>query len=125
VAQRPTHRPRIVLADDYQPMMQALRRLLSPAYDVVGQVTDGGALLEAVLRLQPDLVIVDLQMPTMSGLEACRRIKLELPQTRIIVLSAAPADDIAESVLANGASAFVEKYRLADDLLPAVERSLA
>jgi DNA-binding NarL/FixJ family response regulator len=120
-----SHLRRILLADDYPGIMRALERLLKPAYEVVGQVADGAALVEAALRLQPDLVIVDLHMPTMGGLEACRRIKRALPQTKVIVLTAAGDDAIAESALADGASAFVAKYRLGDDLIPAIERSLA
>ena len=126
MAEPPASQPRrILLADDYAPMMGALARLLTPAYDVVGRVGDGGALMEAALRLRPDLVIVDLHMPNMGGLEACRRIKRELPHTKVIVLTAAGDDAIAQSALADGASAFVEKYRLGNDLIPAIERSLA
>jgi DNA-binding NarL/FixJ family response regulator len=116
---------RILLADDYPPMMRALERLLTPAYEVVGKVADGAALVEAALRLQPDLVIVDLHMPNMTGLEACRRITRALPQTRVIVLTAAGDEAIAQSALAHGASAFVAKYRLGDELMPAIEKSLA
>jgi DNA-binding NarL/FixJ family response regulator len=114
-------RPRVLLADDYAKILTALDRLLRPACDVVGHVTDGQALVEAVATLQPDVVVIDLFMPNVDPQRTYSEVKQAAPHTKIVVVTAADDESIRELALQAGASAFIPKYRLADDLLPAIQ----
>jgi DNA-binding NarL/FixJ family response regulator len=113
-------RPRVLLADDDAGILNAFERLLKPSCDVVGQITDVGALVDAATRLQPDVIVVDLFMPTGRGLEACQRLKEAVPQAKIVVVTAADDVPIRDKALRAGASAFVAKIRAAEDLVPAI-----
>ena len=115
-------RPRVLLADDYPGMVTAVSRLLSLDCEVVGTVADTGALMEFVQRLQPDLIVLDLNLPDLSGLEACRQITQAYPQTKVIVFTAVTDPEVRERSLAVGASAFVSKLGPVTDLLSAIKR---
>ncbi len=117
--------PRVLLADDHVGLLTALARLLEPDCEIVGRVSDGLELIDAALSMRPDVIVVDVSMPRLNGLEACRRIKQALPETRVIVLTAADDPVIKEKALAFGASAFVLKYSVANQLLEAIRKSLA
>jgi DNA-binding NarL/FixJ family response regulator len=80
-------RPRVLLADDHPLMLDGLRKLLEPDFEVVAAVKDGRELLEAAVRLRPDLVVTDISMPLVDGLEATRRLQKVLPGARVLVLS--------------------------------------
>lgn len=111
----------MLLADDHQGFIAAIGRLLSEHdYEVVGSVEDGDRLLEEATRLQPDVIVLDLSMPHMSGVNACRELTRLVPRTRIVVLSAENDADVRQVVLAAGASAFVDKQMVGTHLLPAV-----
>ena len=118
-------RPRVLLADDFPDLVTALGRLLAQDCEVVGSVADGGAVLEAVARLQPDVIVLDLNMPTVSGLEACPRISKAHPHIKVILLTAEKDPGIMRAALAAGAWAFIEKQAIAEDLLPAIQRACA
>jgi CheY-like chemotaxis protein len=118
-------RPRVLLADDFPDLVTAIGQLLAPGCEVVGSVADGGALLGAAERLQPDVIVVDLNMPTVNGLEACRQLKKANPRIKVILLSAESGSAIEAAALAAGASAFVEKHTVASDLLPAIKSACA
>ena len=118
-------RPRVLLADDFRDLVTAIGQLLAPECEVVGSVDDGGALLEAAERLQPDLIVVDLNMPTVNGLEACRRITRANPRVKVILLTAGGDSVIMTAALAAGAFAFVEKQAIANDLLSVIKRAWA
>jgi DNA-binding NarL/FixJ family response regulator len=116
-------RPRVLLADDHPGILEAVRRLLDPTCDIVGQVSDGAALLDAAASLTPDVIVVDVSMPRISGIEACRRIKQASPPTKVILLTADASANIRQTALAAGATAFVAKDRVGDELLPAVHEA--
>jgi DNA-binding NarL/FixJ family response regulator len=118
-------RPRILLADDYRPIITAMRRLLEPMWEVVGSVSDGRALLPAALSLEPDVIIVDLLLAELNGLDACRAIMRSLPKSRVVLITAAGDPDLAQAVFDAGASAFVRKEMMTDDLPAAIEAVLA
>jgi DNA-binding NarL/FixJ family response regulator len=114
----------VLLADDYAGLLTAWRRLLEPAFEVVGCVRDGLALLDAASALVPDVIVADLGMPHMNGLDACRRIKRAIPQTKIVLVTAGGDEWIARAAFEAGASAFVLKHSAADDLLTAIQSVL-
>jgi CheY-like chemotaxis protein len=114
----------VLLADDYPDMVRAVSRLLSLDCEVVGTVTDGSALLEAAERLQPDVIVLDLNLPKVHGLEACRQITQVHPQIRVIVFTAMSDPDVTQRSFEVGASAFVSKLG-GDDLLSTIKRLCA
>ena len=118
-------RPRVLVADDYEDLLAAFKRLLAPSCEVVGCVADGDALFESLATLQPDVVVVDLWIPPHSGLEICRRIKHVAPETSVIIVSASTDADVAKEARLAGAAAFVNKAAAADDLVPAIQRAMA
>jgi len=75
-------RPRVLVADDHADLVKAICRLLAMECDVVGSVADGSAVLEAAQRLRPDVIVVDLNLPNVNGLEACRQIRQAHPEMR-------------------------------------------
>ena len=115
-------RPRVLLADDYPHLVRAVSRVLSPDCEVVGTVADGSALLEAAGRLQPDVIVLDLNLPNLHGLEACRQITQVHPEIRIIVFSAMNDPDVTQRAFEVGASAFVSKLGGDGDLLSTIKR---
>ena len=122
---RPAPRPRVLLADDYANILTAMVRLISSSCDVVGTVTNGAQLLEAARRLDPDIIVVDLNLPDMSGLDACRQLKAAAPHSSVILLTAASDPKVKQGAFESGASAFVPKHRAGDELLPAIEKAFA
>jgi CheY-like chemotaxis protein len=122
---RPPPRPRVLLADDYQGMLTALGRLLTPSCEIVGLVADGARLIDMTRQVEPDVVVVDLFLPEVDGLAACGRIKADMPRVLVIVVSATDDPRTRARVLQEGASAFIPKAHLAQYLLPAIQRALA
>lgn len=115
-------RPRVVLADDHEGMLQVFQRLLEPYCEIVGSVKDGRALLQAVASLSPDVVVVDVNIPAVNGIEACDLIRQSAPRTRVVIVTVADDAAIRQQAFSLGASAFVLKYRAADELLAAVRK---
>ena len=115
-------RPRVLVADDHPAVAKAVCRVLALDCEVVGSVADGSAVLEAALRLQPDVIVLDLHLPNVNALEACRQITQANPQTKVIVFTAMNDPDIMKRSFEVGASAFVSKTSGNADLLSAVKR---
>jgi DNA-binding NarL/FixJ family response regulator len=113
------------LADDSPEFLTAFERLLASSCEVVGRVTDPGALIDEARRLEPDVIVVDLFMPLGNGLELCRQLKNAVPQTKTIIVSAWNDAEIAKEALRAGASAFLGKMRAADHLVPAIQDAMA
>jgi DNA-binding NarL/FixJ family response regulator len=123
-APHPNRRLRVLLADDYPSLLTALRRLLGMSYAVVASVRTGAQALEAAARLQPDVVVIDVRLPDIDGLQACGLVKVVAPDARIVVFTASEDPDIRQRALAAGASAFVLKHRAGDELIAAIEGAL-
>ena len=96
-------RPRVLLAEDHPALAKAVCRVLELDCDVVATVVDGSAVLEAVLRLKPDVIVVDVNLPNVNGLEACRQIRHVNPEAKVIVFSAMN-DPIVTSTIRRGRS---------------------
>ena len=105
-------------------MNSLIARLLADTCDVIGSVLDCADLPAAIERLQPDVVVVDLNMPKISGLEACRRIQAATPSVKVIILTADDGPEIRAAAFQAGAAGFVTKLRAADDLPAAIEAAL-
>lgn len=116
------HRPRVLIADDHKLVAEACKSLLEPEFDVVAVVPDGRALLQATEELHPDVVILDISMPELNGLDAGEQIKHKNRSTKLIYLTMALGPDIAAEAFRRGASGYVLKQCNAEELLIAVRR---
>ncbi len=117
-------RVRILLADDHQMLCAAFQKLLEPEYEVVGSVGDGRALLQAAVELKPDVVILDIGMPLLNGLDAGREIKKSLPNTKLVFLTMNTDSELATEAFRIGASAYLLKTSDAEELLQAIRDAL-
>ena len=117
-------RPRILLADDHAMLLDAFRSLLEPEFEVVGTVTDGRALLEEFPRLNPDVVLLDISMPLLNGLDAGRQLKAKRRGVKLIFLTMNPDPDLAGEALRIGASGYVLKSSAASELTQAIREAL-
>ena len=95
-------RPRVLVADDHSEITKAICRLLELDCDIVGTVADGVAVLEAAQRLQPDVIVMDLNLPAVSGLEACRRITQANPGARVIMFTATDDPNLTQYLTPEG-----------------------
>ena len=113
-------RPRVMLADDHTLLVDAFTRLLEPEFEIVATVADGRALLERAPELKPDVIVLDLRMPLLGGMEAGLELKAALPNTKIVVLTIADDSDIAALALRQWASGYVLKKSAAWELAKAI-----
>jgi two-component system OmpR family response regulator len=111
----------VLLADDFLPLQRALKRLLEPDCEVVGQATTVAELLEEANTRRPDVVVVDLHLPGPDGLHACRQLRSAQPDVGIIMLTAMDDPDMQRAALEAGASDFVSKRMVDRRLLPAIQ----
>jgi CheY-like chemotaxis protein len=112
----------VLLADDYPEMLKAVSRLLALDCEVVGTVADGGALIEAAQELRPDVMVLDLNLPNLHGLEVCRQVTQAYPEIKVIVFTAMSEADVREQAFEVGASAFVSKLGGGRELLSTIKR---
>jgi DNA-binding NarL/FixJ family response regulator len=117
-------RPRALLADDHAIVIEGLRRVLEPSLEIVGVVADGLALVAAAEALKPDVIIVDISMPLLNGIEAARQIRKATRKVKIVFLSM--HDDVvyAAEALRAGGSAYLLKSSAANELLTAIHSAL-
>jgi DNA-binding NarL/FixJ family response regulator len=113
-------RPRVLLADDHALLLGAFEKLLAPECDIVGQACDGRALVAAAAKLKPDVVVLDIGMPVLNGLEAGRQIKQTLREVRLVFLTMNEDPDLAAEAFRAGASAYLLKRSAASELMVAI-----
>ena len=118
------HRAKILIADDHRLVAEACKNLLEPEFEVVAMVTDGRALLQAAAEVRPDIVILDISMPQLNGLDAGEQIKQKNRSTKLIYLTMALGPDVVAEAFRRGASGYVLKQCNAEELTIAVRRVL-
>jgi DNA-binding NarL/FixJ family response regulator len=118
---RDKSRPRLLIADDHAIFAEALKIYLERAYQVVGMVPDGRALIEEALRLRPEVIVIDVAMPILNGLDAARRIKELTPNVKFIFLTMQVDPNLAAAALELGPIAFVLKSSTGTELLRAID----
>jgi DNA-binding NarL/FixJ family response regulator len=111
---------RVLLADDHTLLLGAFEKLLASECDVVGTVSDGRELVSAAQRLKPDVIVLDIGMPLLNGLEAGRQIKQLLPATKLVFLTMNEDSDLAAEAFRAGASAYLLKRSATAELLTAI-----
>jgi DNA-binding NarL/FixJ family response regulator len=116
--------PRVILADDHKILLEAFRKLLEPHYEVVATVSDGRALLTAAATLMPDVILLDIGMPLLNGLEAARQLKNKLPTVRLIFLTMQEDPELAVEAMRAGASGYLLKTSASSELLHAMQEAL-
>jgi len=117
-------KPRILLADDHSIVAEGLRSLLEPEFEIIGIVEDGRALIAATEKLQPDVIIADISMPLLNGIEAVRQIKTTNKDVKVIFLTMHPDVTYAVSALEAGALGYVLKHSAPSELSTAVRNAL-
>src|SRR6266850_2634480 len=117
-------RPRVLLADDHVMLLDAFEKLLAPEYDIVGCVSDGHALIAAAEKLQPDVVVLDVSMPLLNGLDAGREIKRLLPRIKLVFVTMNEDVDLAAAAWRIGASGYLLKRSAASELHLAIREAV-
>ena len=112
--------PRVLLADDHALLLGAFEKLLADECDVVGKASDGRALVAAAERLKPDVIVLDIQMPLLNGLDAGRQIKQRVRDARLVFLTINEDPDLAAEAFRSGASAYLLKRSAASELMTAI-----
>jgi DNA-binding NarL/FixJ family response regulator len=115
-------RPQILIADDHAIFTEGLRLLLEKQYIVVGTVVDGRALITEALRLKPDVIVVDIGMPLLNGLDAAKRVREQLPRVKLVFLTMQDNPNLAAAALELGSAAFVLKHSAGSELLKAIDQ---
>jgi len=117
-------RPRVLVADDHSVIVAGLYRLLEAEFDVVGAVEDGRAALESAQRLKPDVIVLDISMPVLNGIDAAVQIRKTAPKTKIIFLSMHLDAAFLKEAFRVGASGYVAKRSAASELVKAIHEVL-
>ena len=118
----PVTQTRVMLVDDHEIMRDGLREVLqrSGEFDVVGEAADGECAVGVAQELRPDVIVMDVMMPLKNGIDACREITEALPDTRVLVLTAATEEDAILEAVAAGATGYLQKFAGREELLQAV-----
>src|SRR6188508_640396 len=120
----PVSKPRVIIADDHVLLAEAFEKLLSPECEVVAKVIDGRALVEACRTTHPDIVLLDISMPLLNGLDAARQIRAMNPSIKLIFLTMNDDPDLAAEAFRAGATAYLLKRSPASELLTAIRQAM-
>jgi DNA-binding NarL/FixJ family response regulator len=121
----PLSKTRVLLADDYRPLLESVLRLLRPEFEIVGEAQNGQALVEAALKLKPDVIVTDISMPILNGIEAAKRLRETGSTSKIVFLTVLSDPGSIVTCMATGALGYVIKARIITDLEPAIREAVA
>lgn len=116
---------RVLLADDHQAVLQRVCGLLGEDFDIVGTVNNGRDAVVAALRLNPDVLVIDISMPILNGLQAAQQLRTAKQATKVVFLTVHTDEDFVAAALSAGAAGYVTKSDVATDLVPAISEALA
>jgi DNA-binding NarL/FixJ family response regulator len=117
-------KPRLLLADDHTLLLEGIRLLLEPEFDLVGSVEDGQALLAAAKRLKPDVILLDISMPRLNGIDAARRLRKLLPSAKLIFVTMHAGAEYVTEAFRAGAMGYILKRAAASELIIAIRAVL-
>jgi DNA-binding NarL/FixJ family response regulator len=115
---------KILLADDHPPLLEAASILLKPHFDLVGIVTDGAMLVSEALRLRPDVIVTDINMPVVTGIGAVIQLRKSWPSAKVVFLTVYSEEEFLKACMADGALGYVLKSSMGTHLIPAIEAAL-
>ncbi|HEX3471380.1 MAG TPA: response regulator transcription factor [Silvibacterium sp.] len=118
-------RPTILLADDHHPLLNRVMSLLKPQFEVVGSVSDGRALVREAQRLQPDVIVLDIAMPLLTGIEAARELHEAGSKAKLVFLTVHQSTAFVRECFVEGGLGYVTKSRMVTDLIPAINEALS
>jgi len=116
---------RVLLADDHETILQWVREVLGGEFEIVASVKNGEEALREAQRLDPDVLVMDISMPVVNGLQVARQLSSERVRARIVFLTVHEDEDFVTAAFSAGASAYVTKARVTTDLVPAIHDALA
>jgi len=119
-----TRRPRILLADDHLAVLQRVSMLLRSLFDVVGMVGSGRGMISEAMRLKPDVIVADISMPDMTGIEAARQLRARGSLAKVVFLTIHSESEFIDACMAEGAVGYVVKNHMKTDLIPAINAAL-
>jgi DNA-binding NarL/FixJ family response regulator len=117
-------KPKVLLADDHPPLVEAASTLLKSHFDLVGIATDGAMLVSEALRLQPDVIVTDITMPVLTGIDAAVQLLKSSSSAKVIFLTVHSEEEFLKACMAEGALGYVLKSHMKAHLIPAVEAAL-
>jgi DNA-binding NarL/FixJ family response regulator len=120
-----SNQPRVLLADDHQPIIERITALLQSSFEIVGVVSNGADLLAEAQKLQPDLIVLDISMPGLTGIEAAHQLREAGSSAKVVFLTVHERVEFVHACLAEGALGYVVKSRMAVDLIPAIRDALS
>ena len=118
------NKPRLLIADDHKIFVEGLKRLLDADFDIAGVVENGRELVAAAEKLRPDLIVADISMPMLNGIEAVRQIKKARPEIKVVFLTMHPDVAYAASAIKAGGTGYVLKHSAPDELITAIREGL-
>jgi DNA-binding NarL/FixJ family response regulator len=115
---------KLLLADDHPPLVEAALAILKPHYDILGIATDGATLVSEALRLRPEVIVSDITLPILNGIEAIHRLRLSGSQAKVVFLTVHAEEGFLKACMAEGALGYVLKSRMKTQLVSAIEAAL-
>lgn len=117
--------PRILLADDHSVLLERVAKFLQPTFEVVGMARNGLEMIDAAVRLKPDIIVTDISMPDLDGIEAAHRLREMGHSVIIVFLTIHESSEFVDACLAEGAMGYVVKSHVKRDLIPAINAALS